>query len=1243
MIKKIIQQSRLALFIALIFALFSTSVKAQDSLNFLVKDVSNQRLLSKDLLTYDLDNDGDKDILAINTTIAGTYFGNIAWFENINHGDYFDYHVIEDGFIHAHFKVGDLDLDGDADILVASDINDKLIWYKNDGNQNFDSTTISNTFNDIENIVIKDYDQDGDMDIITHTAEDSKVLWFNNDGGQNFTIETIDSTKAFKKIIVEDLNLDGHLDIIGLANGRVDWYENDGSQNHTYHNLTTYNSLSESHDIILFDYDADADLDILNCRNFGLYCLINDGTNNFTDSLIGTTALKTAKVIDFDLDGDMDIFGNAVNYDLPIVYKQASPQIYVLDSLKDINKSAKLIASDDLNNDSLLDVVLFEQSKWEIRVFLSDSNQNYFGRNLLGSGQIINNESTVLDFDYDEDLDYITRNSVWHENLSNGKFNRNILNFHGDNSYNQLITDDIDDDGDYDFVSVSNGTGEVYWHEQDSNQKYISHPIVFSTTYFNRIKILDFDQDGDKDFIGFGITPNKLIWLKNDGFQNFTETEIMDLSGSSQFAIVDLDLDNDFDILTTFSSATNELRWLENDGNQNFTLHIIQSVSVGYRPPISLDYDNDGDIDLFMRKVGADNITLYENNGSQIFTSSEIITNNIPTNITFADLNQDNYKDLIYYTSTSTNVEINILINDSINGYSSNPITKNNYLLFISGDFDNDGDADLIAKNHNSPYYVTSFLENLHINNYLHLEYAPFIDNNSNNVLDSNEYTTDNIELIIQPNNIIQGSGVIENHLYLDIAQDFDITLNLDTNLWIPTDSFNRHISIDSIQPIDSTIYIGYRNKHSVLTSTDITGQWPRCNDTIAHQIKVRNLGNMLDTGYVQYNLDSLSEFVSASPSPDSVNGNQLFFGFNDLQTAQDKIVNVNIKLPLSIDTLEHELFTKADTGLNLIELINTKDFEELVRCSYDPNDKQVFPYYGDSGYVLPNTSLEYLIRFQNTGNDTAFIVNILDTLDTSLDLSSFELVSYSHPIQFTIQPDSREISFLFEDINLTDTITDEPGSHGFVKYRIKTEDTIVVNTEITNEAYIYFDENPPIITNSTSNLIYDCDNLGQHIAINNNEFYLLAGIPLQVDLNESFINSAQWTLDGTNISSDLTSLTQQLTTPGIHNLNIRLTNDLCSVDTTIQINVFDNVGYAELNSILKVYPNPVNNQLFIEFDQYYQNINIDIINQLGQKIDHFNFSDSKIIIPFYYEPGMYFLEITNDNQHLQRIKVVKK
>lgn len=158
----------------------------------------------------------------------------------------------------------------------------------------------------------------------------------------------------------------------------------------------------------------------------------------------------------------------------------------------------------------------------------------------------------------------------------------------------------------------------------------------------------------------------------------------------------------------------------------------------------------------------------------------------------------------------------------------------------------------------------------------------------------------------------------------------------------------------------------------------------------------------------------------------------------------------------------------------NLVNILPHNDadphvdiFCGLVTGSYDPNDKTGFPLGANStNDILPNQDIEYLIRFQNTGTDTAFTVVIRDTLPTDLDIFSVETRVASHDFNFRMYG-SRVLEWTFNHIMLPDSNINESASHGFVTFKVRQNDNLPLGTVIANNAAIYFDYNSPIITNT--------------------------------------------------------------------------------------------------------------------------------------------------------------------------------
>jgi uncharacterized repeat protein (TIGR01451 family) len=151
----------------------------------------------------------------------------------------------------------------------------------------------------------------------------------------------------------------------------------------------------------------------------------------------------------------------------------------------------------------------------------------------------------------------------------------------------------------------------------------------------------------------------------------------------------------------------------------------------------------------------------------------------------------------------------------------------------------------------------------------------------------------------------------------------------------------------------------------------------------------------------------------------------------------------------------------------------NNGSLLQILGNAYDPNDKNASTDYMNENYPIGyldafiDDALTYTIRFQNTGTAPAQNVYIIDTLSTLLDWTSFTLIEASHPMQ-VVNLGNGILRFEFNQIWLPDSTTNEPESHGQLTYRIREIPTNAIMSIIENTAYIYFDWNAPIVTNTT-------------------------------------------------------------------------------------------------------------------------------------------------------------------------------
>jgi uncharacterized repeat protein (TIGR01451 family) len=232
---------------------------------------------------------------------------------------------------------------------------------------------------------------------------------------------------------------------------------------------------------------------------------------------------------------------------------------------------------------------------------------------------------------------------------------------------------------------------------------------------------------------------------------------------------------------------------------------------------------------------------------------------------------------------------------------------------------------------------------------------------------------------------------------------------------------------------------------------------------------------------------------------------------------------------------------------------IYTENWTEspVVSCSYDPNDKYTAEpgYTEENHFVLAEDEIEYRVRFQNTGNFPAETVLIRDTLDIEhLDFDSFYPVFASHDFMTTAEPNGA-LTFTFNDIMLPDSTSDQAGSQGYVVYRVRPRTDVEHMDVIENTAYIFFDGNPPIVTNTTWHTIFDCNSLTGIVS----EDSFCAGDVGYFNAEQSFIDQYEWTFDDTSAGTD-PILAQVLNDVGTFDVGVTIGNPLCSLTDEVEI-----------------------------------------------------------------------------------------
>lgn len=257
---------------------------------------------------------------------------------------------------------------------------------------------------------------------------------------------------------------------------------------------------------------------------------------------------------------------------------------------------------------------------------------------------------------------------------------------------------------------------------------------------------------------------------------------------------------------------------------------------------------------------------------------------------------------------------------------------------------------------------------------------------------------------------------------------------------------------------------------------TEFTGGFPRCLSLAPNWIDLFNANIFPVVARLEFTYDEACGYVSASPLPDEVNGHTLIWHALELGPLESSQLEVQLLMPdeqATGDSISHLLVVEGTFAGGIEIEPDSVAYSAVVRCAYDPNDKlSASEGQQDGSYAAWDAPMTYTIRFQNTGNDTAFTVVIVDTLDNKLDLQSFELLGHSHPLRTTMSAGG-VVRFIFENIELPDSTTNFAGSQGYVKYRIRGKEG-PLPLQVLNTAYIYFDFNTPIVTNTVENWLIE-------------------------------------------------------------------------------------------------------------------------------------------------------------------------
>ena len=201
--------------------------------SFTASDIATSADGAHSVFAADMDGDGDMDIIS-----ASQRDDAIAWYENNGAADpsftAADIATSADGATSVF--AADMDGDGDMDIVSASLNDDTIAWYENNGasDPSWTAADIATSADGARSVFAADMDGDGDMDIISASSNDDTIAWYENNGAADpsFTAADIATNADFAySVYAADLDGDGDMDIVSASgdDDTIAWYENNGA------------------------------------------------------------------------------------------------------------------------------------------------------------------------------------------------------------------------------------------------------------------------------------------------------------------------------------------------------------------------------------------------------------------------------------------------------------------------------------------------------------------------------------------------------------------------------------------------------------------------------------------------------------------------------------------------------------------------------------------------------------------------------------------------------------------------------------------------------------------------------------------------------------------------------------------------------------------------------------------------------------------------------------------------------
>ena len=563
---------------------------AGDATSWTEHEIESWFMEGNSVTSPDLDGDGDVDVLA-----ATTHDDEIRWWENTaGDASAWTAHLIVSNFLGADdARAEDLDGDGDLDVVGVANVGEEVTWFENiNGDASaWSDHIIDGSYYGGRTVEIGDLDGDGDMDLVGTAYNTDEVTWWENllGDGSLWSDQLIDeSLPTPYYAAAREMDGDGDMDLLGVGFwDEIKWWENRNGDGSDWHGMVVAAPLDPAN-LCSADIDGDGDLDVA-AASITQEIVVwwedvsGDGyvwARHVVDGYLADA--RYVQAADLDLDGDMDLVGG--NRGNGSIYWWENTQgdgsewnEQIIDGAYDYDALMELRIT-DLDDDGDMDLIAaagndnYSICWWENTA----GDASAWSRYTIASFVDGANSVFPVDLDGDGDMDAVGASEdnddmLWWENTAGdaSAWTEHLVegNFGGASGAGAA---DVDGDGDQDILGAAYYDYDITWWENTAGDAsaWTGHVVENDFTGAHEVVGVDMDDDGDQDLLGAAYHAAEIIWWENtDGDGSAWVEHMVDdrLTGAQSIGTGDVDGDGDLDVLGV-SYSGDEMAWFANGG-----------------------------------------------------------------------------------------------------------------------------------------------------------------------------------------------------------------------------------------------------------------------------------------------------------------------------------------------------------------------------------------------------------------------------------------------------------------------------------------------------------------------------------------------------------------------------------------------------------------------------------------------------------------------------------------------------